>query len=152
MERMYLIDKNQGYKGSVISTVYNGFVDYSSSLHNDNKGNLTVDEYAKLEGLEPLVLTWEELYPIIEKWEQDHLITKWQEVTEEHFYDMFEVLPPMRMTRTKTGFFFFISEMTSGNISACYLKDGEKFYSATKRVSDPTGKIMVEFQQDIFGG
>ena len=148
MEHMYLVDNKTGYRGSIESTLTNNYVDYSSDLHNDKKGNLTLDEYNAKTGKHCVALTWDELYPIIIKWEEKHLITKWKETTEDHFYEMFEVLPPLRMTRTKTGFFFFISEMTSGNISACYLKDGDKFYTASKRTSDPTGKIMVIFEEE----
>ena len=151
MERMYLVDNLTGYKGSIVSTLTNGYVDYSSDNHNDKKGNLTLDEYNRKTGTHCVALTWDELYPIIEQWEENNIITKWKEISEDYFYEMFEVLPPLRFTRTKTGFFFFISEMTSGNISACYLKDGDKFYTASKRVSDPTGKIMVQWSTDIFG-
>lgn len=149
MECLYLIDKKEGYKGNIISTVRNGYVDYSSELYNGNKGNLTVEEYGKIKNIEPAVYTWDELYPIIQEWEETNLITKFKEITEDHFNEMFEVLPPMRFTRISKGFLFFLSEMTSGNISACFIQYTGKYYTAQKRVNDDLNKLLYNFFNDI---
>ena len=137
---LFLIDNKKGYRGSIIDTVENWRLGCSG---------MTVDEYAKASGIEPLVLTWEELKPIIQGWEEKNLLTKFTEITEEFFYEMFEVLPPMRFTRISKGFLFFLSEMTSGIISACYIQYEGKHYTAQKRTTDSIEKLLNEFFQDI---
>ena len=51
------------------------------------------------------------------------------EVTEDQFYEAFECLPPMQLRSSDKGMSFKMSEMTYCDVTACYVKKGEKYYT-----------------------
>lgn len=146
MNRLYLISKKNGYKGNIESTMYDGKVHYSSSLYNDNKGDLTLEEYNKRTGQDCIALTWGELYPLIQEYEKT-LQKPFIEIPEEDFFEMFECLPPMRFTHHNYGFLFFMSEMTTGNLTQCYVKFKDKYFTALRsqfeKIDTIVNQVMV---------
>jgi len=124
METMYVIDKEIGYKGHVLSTMHNGYVDYSGSLYNENGPNLTFDEYKKLKKNDNLiVLTWEELEPFVMNYEKS-LQGAWTEITEERWDDMLNVLPPggWRNLNSRWNIVYCIEAYTS-SLHTHFVKD-----------------------------
>jgi hypothetical protein len=142
-ETLFLIPKS-GYDGTVQSTVHNDHVDFSGSLYNSGKDNLTVEEYSKLKNTEYQVLTWNELEPMIRTWQDKNILKDWKEVSKETFYEMFEVLPPIKYAALEKGFAFAMSEYLTDNITAHYVTDGEKYYMANRRILDKWETLLLE--------
>ena len=64
------------------------------------------------------------------------------ETTEERFIEMLEVLPPMQWRRGKTGESFKMSELTKGDITACYVRLGNRYFEGYCRVSDSGDRLL----------
>lgn len=142
MEVLYLLDGKK-FSGSIRATVRNGFVDYS--FDTVLQRNLTLDEYCGREKIkEPVLLDWENLKPIIKEWEEKNLITEFQEISEEKFFEMLEILPPLNFCNFQVGFLFFLRELTYGDISGCYVKFKDKYYYAQKRITETPESLLKE--------
>ena len=88
-------------------------------------------------------LTWDELAPLIEAVMQNtYKIGTMQEVSEERFIEMLEVLPPMQWTRSKTSESFKLEELTSGDITACFVRIGARYFEGYGRVSTPSDRLI----------
>lgn len=133
MTQYPLIAADKPYNGALISTAtYNAeldefFVDFSSSLHNANQGNLTVAEYA--EKVAPCkVITWDE-WEALEAAHESSLITLPTEITEDAFYYALEVLPPSRWYSSGGFEFFYVPERIRGSLVNWYFSKGGKYYT-----------------------
>lgn len=59
------------------------------------------------------------------------------EVTKEHYWEMMECLPPMRMTNVGGVQSFFMSEALTGNLRACLVNIGNRYFEFTTEVIPP---------------
>ncbi len=91
-----------------------------------------------------LVLSEDEMVAEINKNEDEKYLNEWLEIDEDYWWEMLEVLPPMKWQHKGTWEFFFISEATTSNIHACYAKHGKKYYTANRRTSVNYGDFVKE--------
>ena len=69
-------------------------------------------------------------------------ITDPQEITEERWYEMLEVLPPVRWEAGDGYETFMLSERTSGNITAIFCRIGERRFEFQGSVFMPLSGIL----------
>ena len=102
----------------------------------ENQADYTVPEYLsylneRREAGSPeyVCLTWEELYPLITEVKRDtYRVGMAAKVTQERFWEMLEVLPPMEWIREEGSESFKVSELTDGSITACLVRIGKEYY------------------------
>lgn len=66
-----------------------------------------------------------------------------KEITEEKFYEMFEVLPPMQCINDEEGMTFKLEEMTFGDITSGYVKKNEKYYEMNVRLKTKHNEMLA---------
>ena len=91
-------------------------------LYSDGK---TIEEYLK-ERPTMEAVTMEEADKLIDNF-HNSMVTDWQEISEERYYDMLEVLPPCKYENGK----FHVSERITGDLVSWFKCDGGKFYEKT---------------------
>jgi len=74
-------------------------------------------------------------------------IGKWQEITEKRFYEMLEVLPPLKW---RDGG-FFLSELWCGDIGYFFQELNGKFYETMWSVKDARKNILASLKSHIAG-
>jgi hypothetical protein len=145
-ERLYIIDPTN-FKGWVNNTM--SAPKGMTPTHVDYRETpTTFEEYKKEKGNENLIaLTWEEFE---EKYYNPYLKSlqgDWKEISEEHWYDMLEVLPPRRWTQFGKGnSFFFISEAYTADLHTCFVKVDGKCFEALRSVFLPTEEILKQIE------
>lgn len=149
--------------------VTDGFVNYSGSLYNNNKGNFTVDEYIQyknfdngLQGknkVEYKLITMQELIDISNGYEKKiYIDSKPIEITPDRYYEMLECLPPEKWNIHLGIESFMIIEAYTGNIHQHFFKfpkdsDGViKYYSLFAYRSDKTGDLTEKLIKQIKSG
>lgn len=98
----------------------------------------------------------EEGYSILNDKELNELINAfinnrcghWQEISEELFNDMLEVLPPVAWYDGG----FFVSERDYGDSAAFYQKFNGKFYTSLQRMSTPRNSIISSLESFVNNG
>ncbi len=127
------------YKGNVQTYIKeDGTVAYT---------HLTVEEYLE-DNPGCVVVTSEELT----KLEVGYFVTPFQEITEDFWQEMLEVLPPLKWHDIENRFnVFFISEATNSHYHALYLKDRRtnKFYSCTESVFIKDAELFEKIKVQI---
>lgn len=126
----YLIDAHEFDGRSIHTLTPDRRVAFSGYLYNDKGPNLTVEEYLahpKTPAItKPLVLTWEELEPLIKAAERRLYTDKpAQPVSYSQFMEMLEVLPPVKHTLQDGIESFMMSERLTGSITSMYARKGE---------------------------
>lgn len=117
----YIVDEKSQYNAGIQTYTYTTFdgverVGYS--------GNKTLTEYLALKGHENyIVLSEKERTERTKKFLHDQC-TKPKECSEEHYYEMLEVLPPCRWN----GSLFHVSERLTHNLVNWYFKKDKKYY------------------------
>lgn len=71
---------------------------------------------------------WEEFNMILNYEIDDKFCEPWQEILEDTFYQMLEVLPPEEYTKFNWNIIFRMSEYTWWDITAHFMRVGNKFY------------------------
>lgn len=79
---------------------------------------------------------------LIDDLERDFYETGWVETTQDEYWEMLEVLPPIRFTTIQDIQFFFVGEATSGAYHACYAKKEDKYLCQTISRYTPTQEIL----------
>ena len=136
---LFIVDPD-GYKGNIINTMdREGFVHF--------RANLTLDEYKKEKGNENLVaLEWDEYETkYLNPW-HDSLKTDWQEITKDRYWEMLEVLPPVRWHKFTGGDFFFISEATTGSLHSHFCQYHGRYYERMADIRDSYDQIMASIK------
>ena len=64
------------------------------------------------------------------------------EITKEKFTEMLEVLPPRFWVVGKDHGSFQMCELTCGNITACYVRLGSKYYEVMAELGTPHDKLV----------
>ena len=118
---LFVVKKNMPYNGSVQSTISDG-------IHVDYSGGLTLEEYSQKKGVEFEAIRWEELQPRMETFYQS-LITEPDEIDEDTYVDMLEVLPPCRYQMKDGITMFHMSERMIGTIVTWYVNFKNRYFS-----------------------
>lgn len=94
---------------------------------------------------------YDEFHEQLTKTENEKYTSKpWIEITEDEWWDMYEVLPPMKDTRLDGWHFFFISEATTSNIHACFCEIGDRYFTASRRTSTPYQEMILEIEEQFY--
>ncbi len=117
------------------STITDGLVDYTFTVDYGQpggvitKGNLTIPEYLESRKIDSHeILSTDEFMVRQDKHQREKYLTPAEEITEEQFYDMLEVLPPMNWHTDSEGIDkFMMCEFYTGDITAQYARIGDKF-------------------------
>lgn len=137
----YILDP-ANFRGTVYSLLRNGVVEFTDGL--------TLDQYREKKGLPGLVaMPWDVYYKFLCDWQEKNVITPFTEISEEFYYEALECLPPLRWHDLAPDVnVFFCSEMTTGTITACYIKHQGRYFSALKHLhlSDP--ELLNSFLKD----
>jgi len=64
------------------------------------------------------------------------------ETTEDRYWNALEAVPPKRFTRDGANEFFFLGECETFNLYSCYVKKGDKYYSALRSIETPTEHLF----------
>lgn len=83
------------------------------------------------------VVSDDEYTAMVREYEKS-LCGKWQEITEEEFEDMLNVLPPLRWYNGG----FYMSERYTGSISGFYQKLNGKFYTSLQDIYSPREEVL----------
>lgn len=141
MKTLYIIDPNN-YKGQIINTMTS--IDGTPEYVDYMKEATTFEQYKKLKGNDDLVaLEWE----VFEKEYRipylNSLCKPFKECTEAYFWNALECVPPKRWTQNKAldTEFFFLGECTTDDLYDCYVRKGEKYYSALRSISTPADEL-----------
>jgi len=140
MNRLYIIDP-ANFSGQIVNSMTSlegvpQYVDYMDKP-------TTFDEYKQQKGNENLIaLDWEtfdkEYYtPFLKS-----LCTPFEETTEEKFWYGLECVPPKRWTQFKGGQFFFVGECYTDNLYRCYVRKGDKYYTALRPISTSENDLI----------
>lgn len=79
------------------------------------------------------LLTYEEIEPMISAAEVAAYVAPVEETTRAKFWEMLEILPPMRWTTVRGVEMFRICEATCGNIRAIYARLGNRYFYCSDR-------------------
>jgi len=154
---LYIIDENEQFEGSCISSMSAPetnqkpkYVDYSSSLHNDNKGNLTFEEYKDLpenKGKKLVAINNKKMDELLKIYYKG-LKSKFKEITETRYNEMLECLPPMDWHNYRGISIFFIVEAYTGSMHSCFIKTKGKHYEALRDASEGDEALYKDFRKD----
>jgi len=155
--KSYILNKRKFLKtGSVEATMTSPdgiepkYVDYSSYLNEELGRNLTLEEYIEVKKDKDLEVVdtfeMEKLYNQYQK----SLTSNFVEITEDRWYEMLEVLPPMKWHDYKGINIFFISEATSGSMHSCFIKTHDKkYYESLQDIFSKDEVIYENFEKSI---
>lgn len=137
---LYIIEKSN-YNGRILSTMPDNIEDAKV-----NYTDKTFREYNEEHGGDLIALDWETFYANYYAPYLKSLCKPFQEITECEYYEMLNCLPPRRWTQFDGGSFFFCSEMTTGDLSGCYIRKGEKYFSGLRSVYASDDELLNEIK------
>jgi hypothetical protein len=133
------------FKGSIISTVRNGRVDYTN--HGD--GNLLLEDYLRERNISSYeLLTWEDFDV---KFEQPYLISlqrPWRLMSEKEYWDALECLPPIRWKDLSERVnLFFVGECYTATLYTACIHDRatDRYYSALRSICTSGDDLLNDF-------
>jgi hypothetical protein len=122
------------FTGSIAtSATYNSdnnqyYMDYSSNLYNDNKGNLTFDEYKARINPKCELVDYDQLGILLAEYENS-LITIPEIITYDDYMEMLDILPPCRWHSIGKIEVFHISERLTGQLVSWYARSQDNYYT-----------------------
>lgn len=125
---------------SIQTSVTNGRCDYTT---------YTVEQYLEKKGPEYSCISFDDALELIKAIDDKNLIGKWLEITEEHFMEMLEVLPPEKWQRTGHFEIFRMSEYYTSNITNHFVHvnmigEKDRYFEANRRTSVSYDAITLE--------
>ena len=133
------------FKGSIISTVRNGFVDHT----NRGDGNLLLEDYLRERNISSYeLLTWEDFDV---RYNEPYLLSlqgAWKEISEEKYQDMMECLPPKRWKDLSERInLFFVGECYTATLYTACIHDRatDRFYSALRSICTSGDDLLTDF-------
>lgn len=131
INRLYIIDPTN-FNGQIV----NSMSSYDEPLYVDYMSEPTTFEEYKIKKNNPnlIALSWEEFE---EKYYTPYLNSlqePFKETTEERFWDALECLPPAKWTQFSGGEFFFLGECYTANLYRCFVRIGNKYYTALRSI------------------
>ncbi len=140
---LYIIDTAKPYNGSIENSM--PFVPKNDiNATKVHCSDLTFEQYNKQHGGTLSALDFETFYKDYYKPHINGLQEPFVETTEERFEDGLNCLPPRRWTRfpERNIEYFFVGECETDNIYRCYVKKGDKYYSALRSIETPTEHLF----------
>lgn len=150
----YIIHADKPFTGSTVSITY---VDeqnvervlYSSSLYNNDKGDLTVAEYFELmekeRGYKLKCVTGEKVDELTQEY-QASLCTKLIEIHKNDYYEALESLPPRRwgtIENSGGASGFYVPEHIYGPLVNWYFSKNGKYYTAIQPCNIGNDKLAL---------
>jgi hypothetical protein len=89
-----------------------------------------------------IALSWDDFYDQFLEPHQNSMQKPFREITEKEWDDALCELPPMRWTRGEGEEFFFCSEPYSSHLHQCYVRKGEKYYTALRSRFDKDEDLL----------
>jgi hypothetical protein len=137
---LYIYDPSN-FKGTVLTSC--PFVDLKHPNGKDLLNHtyvhyldgVTFAEYNKKHGGNLIAQTWDEFYPVLEKYNTDNYVKPWKEITEEEYWDYLECLPPCEWHDLNKRFnSFYMSEAYTADLHLFCIKDRQtgKYYCANR--------------------
>jgi hypothetical protein len=137
---LYIIDPSN-FKGQIVNTMSSTdkvpqFVDYMDKP-------TTFEEYKQKKGNQNLIaLTWEDFSKNYYIPYLNSLCEPFTETTEERFMDALECVPPKRWTKFEGGQFFFVGECYTADLYTCFVKKGNKYYTALRSITESAENLI----------
>lgn len=117
------------FKGSILSSITDGKVDFSGALHNNGNGNLTIEEYAAKRniGMDSLTVVDDAgMTSALDQFEMaTYLNVPAQVISFDRFIDLLEVMPPNNHVGDGQFERFNMCERLTGNITTQVARMGE---------------------------
>ena len=117
------------FKGSILSSITDGKVDFSGALHNNGNGNLTIEEYAAKRNISMdslKVVDEADMTAALDQFELDtYLNVPAEVITLNRFIDLLEVMPPNNHVGDGQFERFNMCERLTGNITTQVARMGE---------------------------
>lgn len=140
MPRMIPVRRNADVMKPNVACIW---VEGDSSLYSFVAGNgrsaygrETITEVRrKYPGRNVRVLPWSEVSPLLDKAQRERYCKPVEEITEERFLEMLNVLPPENWVQHGDWEGFRISEYMTGNLTYHYVRRGERFFTACRACS-----------------
>lgn len=167
MEILYIVDDLEHYKGSVINTMsvwpWADFTAPARIMRPIWEDPLDLQQYHVqrndeliLRGDDPhenmYALPWSKIDAMVDKYYRSKC-GNWTECTEERYWEMLEVLPPMGWRDIAPGINFFqISEASEGCNHAAFIKDYRvkgktRYYEGMENKFDSNEKLLESFKK-----
>ena len=129
---LYLVESVTNFSGSITSSVSRTeagtFVDFSGSLHNNNEGNLTLEEYRDRVNPSIKLVSEKGVGKLLTKY-NNSLVTEPKEITEDEFFDALECMPPSKWGRVNGVELFHICERITGDMVSWFAKVNGQCFS-----------------------
>lgn len=152
--RLYIYNPSK-FTGNVLNTM--PFVHKNAKNGKDilNKTyvhykNITFEEYNQQHNNELEALTWDEFFPIYEKYNKERYCKKWAEISKDEYYEYLECLPPCKWHDLNARFnSFYMSEATTADIHQFCIKDRKtgKYYAASRSRFISDADLLKELQE-----
>lgn len=133
---------------SIIDTVIMVNGEYVSSIYKKT----LADVRAEYHGSAIEVMELDAAYTLYEAAQIAKYCKPPKEVTEERFWDMLEVLPPVSWVRFAGEETFKLSERTIGNITLICARIGQKYYEYQGDIRTDHNDIIKHIQAEIAAG
>lgn len=134
----FIIDPNN-YRGNCID-----IMDLAGKI---SCSNLSFDDFNQSRGGQLLALSWDEYSTNWRKPFEEILQNDWKETTEEKYYEMFEVLPPLKY-RLLNGFdTFFCAEAETGTLHQMFVSKDGKFWTALRDIHRTCERLYLELSK-----
>tara|TARA_Y100001963_G_scaffold141737_1_gene210328 strand:- start:215 stop:682 length:468 start_codon:yes stop_codon:yes gene_type:complete len=85
----------------------------------------------------------------IQKINQAEYCKPWEEVSEQSWWDMFEILPPENYVNRGDWEMFRIQEYSTGNITAHYARIGKRYFFAERQTTASNSELLKELQETL---
>ena len=136
-----IVDLTETFKGHSQSITYlDGDIErvmYSSTLHNQGNGDLTLNQYLSIDKHKSYSVLTESVFDKLNEGYYSSLVSDAQEITREEYLEQLEVLPPENWVVDGRFEHFRMCEYYSGPITQQYARLDDKHL--TKRI-DVTNK------------
>ena len=131
-QTLYILDPNN-YKGFAENTmsIEAGADINTSKVH---YCDMTFEQYNQSKGGNLIALTWGEFYMKYHKPHLDSMCGSFEETTKDAFWEGLECVPPKKWTNFEDGEFFFVGECYTADLYRCYVRKGEKYYTALRSI------------------
>ncbi len=153
------------FNGRVLNTMHNGTVDYTGEpqrneytaengsrvIETSYLNQLTFDQYNEQKGGNLKIASGEEIDVLLFAYENENVLTEFQEITEDQWWNWLECLPPTKWHHYKGLEIFFVSECYTSNIYRCCIScpDADKYYSALRRINETDEELETVLLQSI---
>ena len=151
METLYVLNKAVEFEGHCIDSIHEVNInkeDFNKSILDYGDGE-TFGQRNEREGGNLIAITWNDFVELYQKPYLQSLQKPFKEITEEHYDDMLNCLPPQRWHNFAVGLnVFFMLEGYTGNLHSCYIADraNNKYYEALRPMNITDEQLLIDFK------